>query len=211
MPLTQCLATSSAWDASCIGQTGNQQAQSQQNDFDCQGTLSPPEQGHMRPEAMRGLVPEMCAELFQNQKHLQDPMLPWLCQRLEALYGSQWWLTKNAEGHILQALCLCGLDGKLLFQMLQPDLEGYTAPLVYGLINVIVHGHSTEALRLLQSHAVGKKDHNTAASSTSCWEQSLASPTSSPEGSDMENQASTSQTAFHRDNDSPSSVSLSAE
>lgn len=165
----------------------------------------------MRQEAVGGLLPKVWAELFQGQKHLLDPMLPWLCQRLEAIYGSQWWLAKNAEGHILQALCLCGLDGKLLFQMLQPDLEVYTAPLVYGLINVIVHGCSTEAQRLLQSHIAGEKDHNPAASSTSSWEQNPASPTSSPEGSDMEDQASTSQTAFCRDSDCPSSASLSAE
>lgn len=175
------------------------------------GILSPAEQGPMRPETVGGLLPEVWAELFQGQKHLLDPMLPWLCQRLEAIYGSQWWLAKNAEGHILQALCLCGLNRKLLFQMLQPDLEGYTAPLVYGLINVIVHGCSMEAQRLLQSHTAGEKDHNHAASSTSSWKQNPAYATSSPEGSDMEDQASTSQTAFCSDTDCPSSASLSAE
>lgn len=176
-----------------------------------QGTLSPAEQGAVRPEAVGGLLPEVWAELFQGQKHLLDPVLPWLCQRLEAIHGSQWWQAKNAEGHILQALCLCGLDGKLLFQMLQPDLEGYTAPLVYGLINVIVRECSTEAQRLLQSHTAGEKDHNPSASPISSWEQNPVFPTNSPEGSDMEDQVSTSQTAFCRDIDCPSSTSLPVE
>ncbi|KAJ7399931.1 hypothetical protein BTVI_110111 [Pitangus sulphuratus] len=128
------------------------------------GALSPAQQRAVWPEAVGGLLPEVWAELFQGQKHLLDPVLPWLCQRLEAIYGSQWWLAKNAEGCILHVLCLCGLDGKVLLQTLQPVLEGYTAPLVYGLINVIrpapcqvlpEHQHTLGA-GLLESSSVEK-------------------------------------------------------
>ncbi|XP_064497298.1 uncharacterized protein LOC135406791 [Pseudopipra pipra] len=177
------------------------------------GTLSPAQQRAGWPEAVGGLLPEVWAELFQGQKHLLDPVLPWLCQRLEAIYGSQWWLAKNAEGCILQVLCLCGLDGKVLFQMLQPVLEGYTAPLVYGLINVIMYRCSTEAQRLLRFHA-GRETNSSAASSSSFWGESPASsmaPVSSLAGSDTENQPSTSQATFCRDTGCPLSVSLSAE
>ncbi|KAK2517654.1 hypothetical protein Q9233_012988 [Columba guinea] len=98
---------------------------------------SPDEQGAAGPQAVGGLLPEVWAELFQNQEHLFDRVLPWLRQQLEAIYGSQWWLARSAESTILHALCICGLDGDAMVQMMQDYLEEHTEELVHGVISII--------------------------------------------------------------------------
>ncbi|NXR28085.1 TOPRS ligase, partial [Cinclus mexicanus] len=169
-----------------------------------QGTLFPAEQGPAGMEAVGSLLPKVWAELFQKEEHVLDPMLPWLRQRLEAIYGSQWWLAVRAENSILYTLCLCGPDGEVMVQMLQPLLEEYTGQLVHGTVNFIVGQCSEEAQRLLCSHAAGKEenspeDSSCSISSTSCqggtptWHPT---PASSPAGSDMEDQPSTSEAAL---------------
>ncbi|NWI03574.1 TOPRS ligase, partial [Tichodroma muraria] len=169
-----------------------------------QGTPSPAEREPAGTEAVGSLLPKVWAELFQKEAHVLDPMLPWLRQRLEAIYGSQWWLAVRAENSILYALCLCGPDGEVLVQMLQPLLEEYTEQLVDGTVNFIVGQCSEEAQRLLCSHAAGKKDNSSEASSRSTSSTSSQggtptwhpSPASSPAGSDMEDQPSTSEAAL---------------
>ncbi|KAK2518265.1 hypothetical protein Q9966_014378 [Columba livia] len=100
---------------------------------------SPDEQEAAGPQAVGGLLPENWAELFQNQEHLLDPVLPWLRQQLEAIYGSRWWLARSAESTILHALCICGLDGDAMVQMMQDYLEEHTEELVHGVISIIRH------------------------------------------------------------------------
>ncbi|NWW04168.1 TOPRS ligase, partial [Oreocharis arfaki] len=165
-----------------------------------QGTPSPAEQGPAGMEAVGSLLPKVWAELFQKEEHVLDPMLPWLRQRLEAIYGSQWWLAVRAENSILYTLCLCGPNGEVMVQMLQPLLEEYTEQLVDGTVNFIVGQCSEEAQRLLRSHAAGKEDNSPEAISCSTSSQGGTptwhpTPASSPEGLDMDDQPSTSEAA----------------
>ncbi|NWY28014.1 TOPRS ligase, partial [Pheucticus melanocephalus] len=166
-----------------------------------QGTPSPAEQGSAGTEAVGSLLPKVWAELFQKEEHVLDPMLPWLRQRLEAVYGSQWWLAVRAENTILYTLCLCGPDEEVMVQMLQPLLEEYTEQLVDATVNFIVGQCSEEAQKLLHSHAAGKEGNSPEASScpTSSQGGTLTwhpSPASSPASSDMEDQPSTSEAAL---------------
>ncbi|XP_035752504.1 E3 ubiquitin-protein ligase Topors-like [Egretta garzetta] len=157
-----------------------------------QGALSPAEQGAAEPEAVGGLLPDVWAELFQRWEHLLDPMLPWLRQELEAIYGARWWHVRSVESSILHALCVYGPNEEAMVWVLQGCLEEYTTPLVQGIINIIVCRCSQEARRLLRSYAAGDEDESPAASSSSSspsssWGRtfgsSLASPSSSPAGS----------------------------
>ncbi|NXE84854.1 TOPRS ligase, partial [Cochlearius cochlearius] len=167
---------------------------------------SPPSspQGAAEPEAVGGLLPSVWAELFQRREHLLDPVLPWLRQELEAIHGARWWHARSAESSILHALCVYGPDEAAMVRALQGSLEEYTAPLVQGVISVVVYCCSHEARRLLRSHAAREEDGSPAASSSSSSSSSsrgrtvgssLASP-SSPAGSDVEAQPSTSQAAL---------------
>ncbi|NXD84796.1 TOPRS ligase, partial [Halcyon senegalensis] len=175
-----------------------------------QGTESPAEQGATGREAVGGLLPLVWAELFQRQKSLLDPMLPWLHQELEVIYGPEWWRAQSAESIILYALCLYGPDEEAMVRMLQPGLGVNTEWLVHGVINTIVLWCSEEAQRLLHSCA-GREDNSSAASSASGSSifgssvfissqgatpvSSLASSTS-PVGSDQEEAASMTEAAL---------------
>ncbi|NWT73468.1 TOPRS ligase, partial [Prunella himalayana] len=166
-----------------------------------QGIPSPAEQGPAGTEAVGSLLPKVWAELFQKEEHVLDPMLPWLRQRLEAIYGSQWWLAVRAENSILYSLCICGPDEEVMVQMLQPLLEEYTEQLVDATVSFIVGQCSEEAQRLLHSHVAGKEDNSPETSSCSTSSQGGTptwhpSPASSPAGSDMEDQPSTSKAAL---------------
>ncbi|NWX38903.1 TOPRS ligase, partial [Steatornis caripensis] len=163
-----------------------------------EGRLSPAQQGAAGPEAVAGLLPEVWATLFQGQMRLLDPMLPWLRQQLEALYGARWWQARSVESTILHILCLCGPDEGIMVQVLQPSLEEYTAPLVHGLINVIVCRCSEEARRLLRSDAAEEEEEEDSPSdSSSCTSSSCtsASCTSSQEGTPDSSRASSSSPA----------------
>ncbi|NXW48598.1 TOPRS ligase, partial [Nyctiprogne leucopyga] len=120
------------------------------------------EQGAARTEAratMGGLLPEVWAELFQHHQHLLYLALPWLRQQLQAIYEERWWLVTAAESPILQALCYHGLDEEAVLQWVQPGLEEHAAPLVRGLIHVILDQCSKEDRRQLRSHTAGEKDN----------------------------------------------------
>ncbi|XP_025752251.1 uncharacterized protein LOC112841372, partial [Manacus vitellinus] len=125
-----------------------------------QWTLSPAEQGAAGTGAVAGLLPKVWAQLFKKKEHLLDPVLPWLRQRLEAIFGSRWWLAVRAEKSILYILCLWGPDKEVMLQMLQPLLEQCTEQLVDGIISIIVGQCSEEAQRLLHSHAAGEEDNS---------------------------------------------------
>ncbi|OPJ89151.1 hypothetical protein AV530_014011 [Patagioenas fasciata monilis] len=128
---------------------------------------SPAEQGAAGLQAVGGLL-----------QHLLDPVLPWLCQ-LETIYGSWWWLARSAESTILHALCICGLDGRAMVQMMQDYLEDHTEELVHGVISTIVSRCREEAQRLLRSQAAGEEDNSTAATSSSSSSSSTTSSYSS--------------------------------
>ncbi|XP_014807494.1 PREDICTED: uncharacterized protein LOC106893787 [Calidris pugnax] len=98
-----------------------------------------------------GLQPQVWAELFQEHRHLLDPVLPWLRRQLEAIYEEQWWLAMAAEKLLVQALCFYGPDEEAVVRRMQPGLEEHTAPLVRDLINVVVRRCGREARRLLEN------------------------------------------------------------
>ncbi|TRZ09937.1 hypothetical protein HGM15179_017172 [Zosterops borbonicus] len=191
-----------------------------------QGTLSPAEQGSSGLELLGGLLPEAWAGLFRGQPQLLEPVRPWLRQRLEGIFRRCWWLVEAAESSILHDLCVHGLDTEVLAQGLQPVLGEHTAPLVHGVISIIVGQCSEEAQRLLSSGAI--KESNgpvasvsssssiTSSSSTSsgctisssstssrCTTSSSSSswmgaPTHGPKVCDVEEEAGTLDTAFPR-------------
>ncbi|NXF00268.1 TOPRS ligase, partial [Menura novaehollandiae] len=171
-----------------------------------QRTLSPAEQGAAGPEFMGGLLPEVWAELFQRQQQLLDPVLPWLRQRLAAVYRNQWWRAEAAEGSILHGLCVCGPDAEILVELLEPLLNGHTASLVHGIIDVIAGQCSDEAQRLLCfPHA------STSSSSSSCTSAQEVTLASGPTGPEVEEEAGTSETRLQRSPSHPSSISTCSE
>ncbi|NXN41925.1 TOPRS ligase, partial [Rhinoptilus africanus] len=187
-----------------------------------QGTPLREEQESARREAratVGGLLPEIWAELFQRNNHLLDPVLPWLRQRLAAVFRELWWLARRAESQILQALCFCGPDEEAVVQRMQPALQEHTVPLVHGLIGVIVQRCSEEAQMLVHTVDAGEEEGdshasspNPSSSSPTSSSSSSSSPSSSrevtpapqpassssPEDSDVEEPPSTSQAALCR-------------
>ncbi|NXY24724.1 TOPRS ligase, partial [Atrichornis clamosus] len=171
-----------------------------------QGTLSPAEQRAAGPEPVGGLLPEVWAGLFRQQKHLLDPVWPWLRQRLEGIYLGRWWLIEAAESCILRYLCMCGPDADNLAQRLLVFLEGHTAPLVHDLIQVIAARCSEQAQRLLLSHTAGDEDDSPAESTSSSSSKASSfssssskenTPTSGSAGSNVEEAAGTSGVIRH--------------
>ncbi|NWW13418.1 RN151 protein, partial [Oreocharis arfaki] len=182
-----------------------------------QETVSPPQQATAGPEPVCDILPEVWAELFQQQQHLLDPVLPWLCQRLQRIFRGRWWLVQAAESSILSDLCVYGLDVETLVLRLQNSLGEGTAQLVHGLINVIVGQCSEEAQRLLHSHADEEETHRPSASTT--YASSSSSSSSSHEGisasssksSNVEEEAGTSEAALHGGCSPPASVPVPTE
>ncbi|NWQ78529.1 TOPRS ligase, partial [Columbina picui] len=153
---------------------------------------SPAEQGAAGPQAVGGLLPEVWAELFQRQEHLLDPVLPWLRQQLQAIYGSRWWLARTAESLMLHALCLSGLDGEAMVHMMQDFLEEHTGALVHGVISIIVSQCREEAQRLLRSQAAQEEENSTAAGSGSSSSSSSSSSSRSSSASSFSSSSTSS-------------------
>ncbi|NWW39821.1 RN151 protein, partial [Panurus biarmicus] len=161
------------------------------------------------------ILPEVWAELFRRQQHLLDPVLPWLCQRLQRIFQGRWWLVEAAESSILSDLCVYGLDVETLVLRLQNSLGEGTAQLVPGLINVIVSQCSEEAERLLHSHADEEETNRPSASTMSASSSSSSSSSSSlyegisassPASSNVEGEAGASEAALCGSCSSPPSV-----
>ncbi|XP_056369007.1 uncharacterized protein LOC130264669 [Oenanthe melanoleuca] len=162
-----------------------------------QGALSTAEQDAAGPEPVGGLLPEVWARLFQQQQHLLDPVRPWLCQKLEAIFQDQWWLVQVAQSSILHDLCLHGLNMENLVQTLQNCLGEHTAPLLHGLIPVIVAQGSEEAQRLLL-FCIGREDTDNLVASASSRSSSSQKRISAsvPTGLNVEEEARTSEAAL---------------
>ncbi|KAJ7399930.1 hypothetical protein BTVI_110109 [Pitangus sulphuratus] len=171
-----------------------------------QGTLSPAEQRSAGPEFMGGLLPEVWAELFRRRQQLLDPVLPWLRRRLAAVYEDQWWRAEAAEGSILHGLCVCGPDAEVLVEVLEPLLNGHTASLIHGIIDVISSQCSEEAQRLLCFYHA-----STTSSSSSCTSSWKVTRASGPTGSDVEEEAGTSETNLQGNSSCPPSMSMPSE
>ncbi|NWW27248.1 TOPRS ligase, partial [Falcunculus frontatus] len=156
-----------------------------------QGTVSPAEQRAVGPEPVGGLLPEVWARLFQQRQHLLDPVRPWLHERLEGIFQDQWWLVQVAQSTILHDLCLLGLNVENLVLILQSCLGEHTAPLVHGLINVIVGQCSEEAQRLLLFDT-GREETDSLVSSASSSSMSSSSRSSSSRSSSSQERISVS-------------------
>ncbi|CAM9187723.1 unnamed protein product [Bubo scandiacus] len=158
-----------------------------------QGTLSPDEQGTAGPEAQAvgGILPKVWAELFQTDHHLLNPLLPWLRLELWSICGPRWWQARRAEARILQTLCVSGPVAEAMVQVLQPDLGEHAAPLVRGVINIIVDQCSQDARGLLPHHSVWEEDDSSGAGSSS----TSPSPTSSRWGTPPSSSTSPSPTS----------------
>ncbi|NXO07290.1 RN151 protein, partial [Oriolus oriolus] len=180
-----------------------------------QETVSSPQQPTAGPEPVCDILPEVWAELFQQQQHLLDPVLPWLCQRLQRIFRGRWWLVQAAESSILSDLCVYGLDVETLVLRLQNSLGEGTAQLVHGLISVIVGQCSEEARRLLRSHADEEETRRPSASTRSASFSSSSShegiSASSPTSSHMEEEAGTSEAALRGGCSSLSSMPVPTE
>ncbi|CAN8179462.1 unnamed protein product [Coccothraustes coccothraustes] len=171
-----------------------------------QRMLSPDEQGAAEPEFMGSLPAEVWAELFQRQQQLLDPVLPWLRWRLAAVYQDQWWRAEAAEGSVLHGLCVCGLNAETLAELLEPLLNGHTASLVYGIINVIAGQCRDEAQRLLCFHHAST--NSSSSSYTSSQELMLASEAI---GSEVEEEAGTQETTLQQSPSHPPSMTSCSE
>ncbi|NWX37338.1 RN151 protein, partial [Notiomystis cincta] len=178
-------------------------------------TQSPPQEATAGTEPVVDILPEVWAELFQQQQHLLDPVLPWLCQRLERIFQGKWWLVQAAESNILNDLCVYGLDVETLVLRLQNSIGEGTAQLVHGLINVIVGQCSKEAHRLLHFRTDEEETHRPSVSTKSVSSSSSSSheeiSASSPTGSIVEEEAGTSEAALHGGCSSPPSVPVPTE
>ncbi|NWI59972.1 TOPRS ligase, partial [Calyptomena viridis] len=180
-----------------------------------QGTLFPHEQRAAGPQPVGGFLPDVWAGLFCQRQQLLDPVRPWLRQRLEGIYWGRWWLVEATESCILRYLCVYGPDAEILVERLMVFLGEHTALLTHDLINVIESQCSEEAQRLLHCQIAGDEDDSPAASSSSSRSMSGRSqegtPTSCPAGSNLEEEAGTSESASHSSPSCPQSKPIPAE
>ncbi|XP_005061847.1 PREDICTED: uncharacterized protein LOC101810711 [Ficedula albicollis] len=130
------------------------------------------------PRAVGGVLPEVWARLFRRQRELLDPVRTWLNQRVETIQRDEWWMARSTQSAILYALCVYGPDQDNLIQSLQDVLEEHTVPLVQDTIDIIVRHCSSEAQRLLHSHAAAGEDDSPEASSSSSSSSSIFSTSS---------------------------------
>ncbi|NWV37818.1 TOPRS ligase, partial [Grantiella picta] len=167
------------------------------------GILRQAEQAGAGTEPVGGILPSVWAELFQREEHLLDPVVRWLRQELQARYGTRWWMARIGESMILHAVSLCGPARNVLVHVLQDFFEEHTEPLIQGMIDIIVSQCSEEAQRLLQSQEVPEDNPldssssfqvpTTAPHSTLTNGSADSTPVSSPLGSSMVDQPSTSE------------------
>ncbi|NXL38637.1 TOPRS ligase, partial [Glaucidium brasilianum] len=183
-----------------------------------QGTLYPHEQGAAEPEAVGGIMPEVWASFFQTNECIVSPVEIWLHWELVGIYGSQWWQVRRAEGNVLCVLCAHGPVAEVMVRELQPILGEHTAPLVRGIIDAIERC-SDDVWR--RSPAVGEEDDsseargsptNSGCSGSRCGTPNIYAPTyRSPERSDREEEAGTSEAALRGGPGHPPSAPVPAE
>ncbi|NXD74404.1 TOPRS ligase, partial [Eolophus roseicapillus] len=136
---------------------------------------SPQEAGG--PQTVAGLPLEEWAVLFQMERHLLDPVMPWLHQQLVAIYRHQWWQVMGAEAAILNVLCSSGPNREAMVQPLQPLLRERTEPLVSDIVRLIEERCSALAWRLLQSGTDQEQDESSTSSSSATSRASSRSST----------------------------------
>ncbi|XP_021240341.1 uncharacterized protein LOC110392422 [Numida meleagris] len=132
-----------------------------------------------------GLLLEVWAALFRQHREILDPVLPWLRQELQDIFGTQWWEAMAAENLILNALCDIGLDSEALIQLLRPALGHRVETLIRGLVDTIVSRWGEEAhgqLGLQGIHVSGGQEEGPAARGQEDSSVAAPGPTASPQG-----------------------------
>ncbi|NXJ73078.1 TOPRS ligase, partial [Rostratula benghalensis] len=137
-------------------------------------------------QVMGGLLPNSWAALFQINRHLLDPVLPWLNRELEAIFGEQWWLAAGARTLILQLLCLYGLEEETIAQEMEPVLGEHRQRVVHDLLNNIRRRCGVEAWRMLHSLPAAEQEEE---------EEDRRVSTSSPTSSSSASSTSSSSTS----------------
>ncbi|KAM6037167.1 uncharacterized protein LJ206_001787 [Theristicus caerulescens] len=195
--------------------------------FEVPGPAAAPAGDHRDEEGAAGAVPraqvgafppEVWADFFRSHPDNVRPLLLWLRQELEVLFD-RWWEATTAEGIIVGHLCLCGLDEAVLVHELQSCLPENAGPFVLRLITTAVRLCGGELRRHLgqqDPRAAGGEDESPAASpspaaSRGVTPDSRLASSSSPAGSDVEEQPGTSEAALRGGPGRPPSAPVPAE
>ncbi|NWQ78453.1 TOPRS ligase, partial [Columbina picui] len=166
-----------------------------------------------------GFPPEVWADFFKSHPDNTRPLLPWLRRELEALAENEWWEVDAMEATVVAHLCLWGLDEEALVRQLQDNVQEDTRTFVRQLISAVVHLCGREiCLHLGQQDPHddrGEDDSPASSPSTTASREGTPAPHpasfSSPSGSDVEEQPSTSDTALRWCPSYSSTVPIAAE
>lgn len=163
----------------------------------------PPQRRAAGPEmraTVGGLLPQEWAAAFRERRHILDPVLPGLHQKLSALPEFQWWQVRSTESLFLCCLCQLGLDRDAMVQCIEPSVGPSAVPIIHWLIDTIVSRCGREARRMLgledESTAQEQGDSSTAFSPQRTRTPS-ATPSSSSEGPNAEELPGTSSRVLH--------------
>ncbi|XP_074673819.1 uncharacterized protein LOC141920635 [Strix aluco] len=170
-----------------------------------------------------GFPPEVWADFFRSHRNNIRPLLPWMGRELLRLFEGQWWEAGTAEGLIVSHLCLWGLDEAVLVRNMQNCLGENTPTFVGQLFDAAVRLCAMEIRQHVGQQdphaATARGEHDGPASSpspspsTSHGGSPGSSPASStsPESSDGEEQAGTSEAALRGGPSRPPSTPVPAE
>ncbi|NXU22135.1 TOPRS ligase, partial [Thalassarche chlororhynchos] len=196
--------------------------------YDVPGPTEPSAQDHQDEQGAAGLVPgaqidsfppEVWADFFKSHPDNIRPLLPWLRRELGVLLEDEWWEVAAAEGTIVAHLCLCGLDEEMLVRQLQNCLLENTGTFVRQLITAAMCLCSREIRRHLSQQdphaASGEDDSPVASPSPIASRGGTPAPhlacSSSPAGSDEEEEASTLEATLRGAPGCPPSAPVPAE
>ena len=144
---------------------------------------------------MGGLLPQEWAAAFRERRHILDPVLPGLHQKLSAIHGIPWWQVRSTESLFLCCLCQLGLDRDAMARCIEPSVGPIAMPIINWLTDTIVSLCGREVRRMWgledESTAGGQEDSPTASSP-----QTTLAPSSS-EGPSAEEIPGTSSRALH--------------
>ncbi|NXE84813.1 TOPRS ligase, partial [Cochlearius cochlearius] len=182
--------------------------------FDVPGPAEPVAEDHQDrcgaagpvPGAQVGIFPpEVWADFFKSHPNSIRPLLLWLQRELGVLFEDQWWEVAAAEGIIVSHLCHWGLHEEVLVQKVQNFLPAHPGTFVRQLITTAMHLYGREIHQHVgqqDPHAARGEDDSPATRPSPTTsrggnpDSSLAS-SSSPEGYNREEEASTLEAAHH--------------
>ncbi|NXE10835.1 TOPRS ligase, partial [Lophotis ruficrista] len=171
-----------------------------------------------RPQ-VGGFSPEVWADFFESHPDNTRPLLPWLRQELRLIFEEQWWEVAAGEATIVGYLCLWGLDEEVLVQHLRNCLPNNAEPFVRQLITAAVRLCGSEIRRHLdqQDPCAPREEDNSPAASPSPIASRGGTPaaqlasSSSPAGSNVQEEAGPAEAALRGGPGCPPSASVAAE